>query len=119
MNFDLKNPCNTCPFRYDRHGFLMEQRAQEIANHDGTFACHKTIKASLHERHNPENEQHCAGFLIMREHMQKPNQTMRIAERLGLYDYQQLNMLAPIFKNREDFVAFHVTKHSQTQPDQA
>jgi hypothetical protein len=34
--------------------------------------------------------------LIYLEKRQQPHQMMRIAERLGLYDYRQLDMQAPV-----------------------
>lgn len=50
-----------------------------------------------------KNEQHCAGAMIILERLERPNQMMRICERLGLYDRRKLKMDAPVF---EDFDAF-------------
>lgn len=111
MNFNLKKPCADCPFRTDKphqKGWLGRERAQEIADAitqlDGTFTCHKTLQ-------QPQAlQQHCAGAMIMLEHLEQPNQMMRIAERLGLYDHTQLNMTAPTHSTVEDFVDFHTPK---------
>lgn len=110
MKFNLKKPCANCPFRTDRpeqKGWLGRGRAQGIANTTGTFSCHKTTEATLGDKHASDKEQQCAGFLIMREHMQEPNQMMRIAERLGMYNHTQLDMAAPVFDHSSKFIAFH------------
>lgn len=108
MNFDLINPCKDCPFRADKPSqqhWLGEARAEEICqaliNKQQTFQCHKTLDLPK------DKHQHCAGAMIMLEHMQKPNQMMRIAVRLGMYDHTKINMNASVFTNPEDFVEFH------------
>lgn len=65
---------------------------------NGSFHCHKTGE---HDDESgdfvpTENSSHCAGALIFLEHRKQPNQMMRIAERLGLYDHTKLNMKAPV-----------------------
>ena len=110
MNFNLRKPCGNCPFRTDRphqKGWLGKDRARGIAEQQGTFPCHKTTSATLGDRHNPSKEQQCAGMLIMLEHMGRPNQIMRIAERLGRYDRSQLDMAAPVFTDTASFVNWH------------
>ena len=108
MNFNLINPCKDCPFRTDKPNqqhWLGEARAEEICqsliNKQQTFQCHKTLDLPK------DKHQHCAGAMIMLEHIQKPNQMMRIAERLGMYDHTKVNMNAPVFTNPEDFIEFH------------
>ena len=92
MNFDLKKPCTHCPFRNDIHPFLTGERTHDIiegiTTQNGTFTCHETNKYDdeTGEPYETEASQHCAGALIMLEHMKKPSQMMRMAERLGLYD---------------------------------
>lgn len=97
MNYNgLSEPCKDCPFlnipRMKRTFPL--RRLAEFAQ--GPFPCHKTAVL-------PENNEdagytatakslHCAGALIFCEKRDRPNQMMRIAERLGLYDRQKLNM---------------------------
>jgi len=108
MNFNLTKPCSNCPFRNDKpeqEGWLGEDRAEEIANSitnmQQSFPCHKTTDSR-------KNEEHCAGALIMLEKMDRPNQMMRISERLGFYDRTKLRMNAPIFDDDSDFIDSHI-----------
>ena len=104
MEFNLKKPCKDCPFKTDTlEGWLGEERAEEISNdliyNQGTFACHKTLQAAKQE--------HCAGALILLEKLDRPNQMMRIAERLGYYDRSKLDMFANVFDDQDDFIERH------------
>lgn len=114
MNFNITTPCKNCPFRTDRpsqEGWLGEDRATEImeaiSDLQQSFPCHKTTEATLGERADPKNEQHCAGALIMLEKLERPNQMMRIAERLGFYNRHGLDMEAPVFDDPDDFISWH------------
>lgn len=85
MKFDLKIPCKDCPFikGSSTNITLSEDRLEEIKEgleNDQTFICHKTLDSP-----SPQ-QQHCAGALIYLEKQERPNQMMRIAERLGRYD---------------------------------
>lgn len=110
MKFDLKKPCKDCPFRNDIHPFLSRERAEEIASslERHTFPCHKTVDYSHDDDEGAgrvhSNSQHCAGAMIMLEKMEAPSQMMRIAERLGVYDYRKLDMNAPVFEDAEEFI---------------
>jgi hypothetical protein len=104
MNFNLKTPCKDCPFRSDREankGWLGKERAESIINsitkEDATFQCHKTLG---------NKAEHCAGATILLEKLEKPNQLMRIAERLGHYDLTKLDMNAPVMTAKE-FIKCH------------
>ena len=106
MKYNLKKPCSNCPFRTDKpeqEGWLGYERAEEIVDgltrQQGTFTCHKTS--------GKINEEHCAGALIMLEKMEKPNQMMRISERIGMYDRTKLYMGSPVFDDAEDFIDSH------------
>ncbi len=112
--FNLRRPCAHCPFRTDRPGFLRRESAATIIDmlvrKDGTFACHETTVSS--ERDDGEmvvtdKSEHCAGATIMLEHMERPNQMMRICERLRMYDRTKLDMKAPVFKHGRDFIRHH------------
>lgn len=109
MKFTLRKPCANCPFRSDIDGFLRPDRAAEIVHTitvgDGTFSCHKTNDIDDEgETIETQKTQHCAGALIFLEHDDNPNQMMRIAERLGIYDRHKLDMTAPVFKTAKDFI---------------
>ena len=119
MKYTMTDPCSNCPFRTDIEPFLRRERAREIADglvrYQQTFQCHKTIDYSDVDdegvgNDRTKNAQHCAGALIMLEHMDKPNQMMRICERLGLYDRRKLNMDAPVFKTSAAFVRAQVAR---------
>lgn len=93
MNFNLKKPCKECPFIKGSctNITLREGRLEEIVKDirsDMSFICHKTLD-------NKEKE-HCGGALIFLEKENNPNQMMRIAERIGLYDRHKLHIDADI-----------------------
>lgn len=96
MHYTLTSPCDQCPFlRKMAHGFTL-RRLTEFAS--GAFHCHQTGTQD-EETGNyvaTKDSLHCAGALIFLEKREKPNQMMRIAERLGLYDASKLNMDADV-----------------------
>lgn len=51
-----------------------------------------------------KKDQHCAGALIFLEAQERPNQMMRIAERIGCYDPSQLDINFPVVRSTEEFV---------------
>jgi hypothetical protein len=112
MRFDLKKPCHNCPFRTDVLPFLHTARVEElceaIITKDKTFQCHKTITRDDEGRaRSTDKDQHCAGALIMLEKMDRPNQMMRIAYRLGIYDKRKLHMRAPVYDQATDMIERH------------
>lgn len=127
MLMTLTAPCDNCPFRTDVQPYLQPARAREIAQMlttlQGTFSCHKTTRVADDDDDDDDGsthiptatEQHCAGALIMLEHMQQPNQLMRIYERIGGYDRTKLKMTAPVYRSTAAFV----TAHRQRQPQRA
>lgn len=90
MKFDLKKPCKDCPFLCgsSTNRTLPVSRMEEIKEgllNDQSFTCHKTLDLPTNK------QQHCAGAMIFLEKHQRPNQMMRIAERLRLYNHQELD----------------------------
>lgn len=96
--FDLKKPCNDCPFRKDE--MMIETLGKErmtgivtnVIKEDGFFSCHKTIDYSVDtDRLQPQN-QFCAGALIAIEKANATydNKNTRIAVGFGFYDPKQL-----------------------------
>jgi hypothetical protein len=77
------------------HGFTIT-RLNEFAS--GEFPCHKSAETDEEtgEYHATQESVHCAGALIFNEKRKRPHQMMRIAERLGMYDYTKLNMKAKV-----------------------
>lgn len=107
-------PCATCPFRTDRPAFLTRARAREIMaalKSDNHFDCHKTLDYSASddtddgEPSMTERTAICAGFAIVAEKSGRIPQMMRIAERLGAYDANKLNMDAPVHKTARAFIS--------------
>lgn len=114
MKYDMTKPCEHCPFRTDcLKGWLGEARAEEIAESitdlQQVFPCHKTTGEEDDEgNHVPHaDEQHCAGAMILLEKLNRPNQMMRICERLRIYDRSKLDMKAPVFDEVEEFIEHH------------
>jgi hypothetical protein len=102
-------PCPKCPFRTDVRPYLRRDRAQEIVDglvrQQGSFACHLTTHHDDEgDYQRTDQEQHCAGALIMLERMGKPNKMMRWMERLGAYDRRKLKMDAPVFATALAFI---------------
>jgi hypothetical protein len=103
MKYEMTKPCGNCPFSNDKIFPLRPERVREMIH--APFPCHKTVDYDSDEeegikRH--DNEQHCAGSLIMHEKMEQPHQMMRICERVGLYDRTKLDMDAPVFNDDEE-----------------
>jgi hypothetical protein len=103
VKFDLKRPCSNCPFlnRDDavrlRAGRIREIHDVVTASQGGSFPCHKTV--SDDERDDDEGDgwigpqpewQWCAGALIYALKQERPNQIMRIALRLRLFNADEL-----------------------------
>lgn len=97
MKYTMTTPCAECPFLVSMaHGFTIK-RLSEFAPNE--FACHKACDVDEEEGTfvaKSDDTPHCAGALIFNEKRNRPHQMMRIAERLGLYDYTKLNMKAEV-----------------------
>lgn len=91
MKYDRTKPCKTCPFRASTHFSFPEERLEEIVYSSGGFACHNTT-TTKNRSVDHRDAQACAGRLIVLERDEQPDQMMRIAERLGLYDRRKLDM---------------------------
>jgi len=108
MKFELTGPCSDCPFRTDRPFFLTASRAVEIGNslvEGAPFACHKTTDFKDDDSATVKaDSQHCAGALIVLERSGVYGQCQQIAESLGLYDKNKLEMDAPVFNKMAEFI---------------
>lgn len=96
MKYTMTTPCNACPFTEKmKKGFTLK-RLMEFTS--GEFPCHKTADLDEEEGefHAGKKSVHCAGALIFLEKRNAPNQMMRIAERLGMYDHKKLDMEAKV-----------------------
>lgn len=110
----MTKPCKRCPFRTDVKPYLTTPRVEgildTITHQQGTFTCHNTVKSDDYDDQNvTDEEQHCAGALILLEHIEKPNQMMRIMERFGGYDAAKLDMDSPVYKHPDEMLeAFEI-----------
>jgi hypothetical protein len=120
VNFDLRRPCPHCPFRTDVPPYLTGPRCQEIATslaNGAEFPCHKTTVEGDDDGDlvATKDSQMCAGALILMEKAGQPNQMVRVAERLGMYDSASLDMSAPVHGSYVDFI-YH---HGEPEEDEA
>jgi len=112
MKFDLRKPCDDCPFRRVGGVQLTRGRVREIArlvtsNPGATFACHKTTvdDDETGDRVETPESQHCAGALVFAHRQGRYPQLVRIAGRLGMYDPDALEGEAEIWGNTKEWLA--------------
>jgi hypothetical protein len=97
MDYDLKKPCDNCPFRRGTSMRLTNTRVREVVGgmikNGGEFPCHKTIEILEDDcgedagyRAKNGKSKHCAGALIFAEKNKASTQMMRICERIGMYN---------------------------------
>lgn len=108
MKFDIKKPCDDCPFRREGGIRLRRSRAEEIAegmlsSQGSTFACHKTVDHDG-DQFTKSEEKHCAGALIFAEKNGTATQMMRIVERLGMYDASKLVGHDDVFNDLDEML---------------
>lgn len=105
MRFDLTKPCKECPF-LKTSNYLRKERVkqiiEDISQNNKTFQCHKTLDSKI-------TDQHCSGALIILEKLNLAikNNTLMIAERLGIYNHKKLNFKAPVYNNFEEMINGH------------
>lgn len=112
MKYDLKKPCQNCPFLKGTPMRLLPERAKEVLDNmlsynGGYFACHKTTESDEEgDAQATTNSSHCAGALIFAEKQGNATQMMRIDERLGFYDHRVLmtdkNTVALVFDDYDE-----------------
>lgn len=117
MHFDLKKPCDDCPFLREGGIRLRRERVEDIAggmldSQGITFACHKTTVDSSDGEGDlvaTQKSRHCAGALIFAEKNNTATQMMRIMERLRGYDARALmadrGTVARVFDNLDEMLA--------------
>jgi len=92
MHYDLKKPCNNCPFLKKggiplKPGRIREISRMMLGGGQGDFACHKTTETDAEgETCVVSTSKHCAGALAYAEKHGTATQMMRIVERLDMYD---------------------------------
>lgn len=111
----MPRPCQNCPFSKKQPGFLGKARATEIAeglNHGESFSCHKTLDyKDGNGRAISGVTVMCAGAALLLENIDKPNQLMQLAQRLGIMMakvfYQSPEGKEEAFENFQDFIDHH------------
>ena len=93
-----KAPCAKCPFRSDVPIYLRRDRRSEIAGsllRGGQFSCHATVDYSEEDDEgssipNDNGSAFCAGAAKALMKIGAPNQQLRIMERLGMVDLDEM-----------------------------
>lgn len=108
MLYDLKTPCEDCPFRKDvrfHEGIYdaLKDYEEHIPKGNLIHTCHKTDKRAdgYQENYKKDKPQHCAGLLIMLEKMGIPNTLMEYKEALN-EKIEGLDMEAPVFNTLKE-----------------
>ena len=114
MLFNLKKPCNDCPFRRDSpQGWLGKERAKDISTTlvkgIGTFSCHKTTGATNGEDVPQEKQSQCFGALQMLRNSNKLESgfIFQMATRLLGADFSGVKKSKEIFRNKTQFIKHH------------
>lgn len=121
--FRLKKACSNCPFRADTPFYgLRPARVREIADslrHGDTFSCHKTLDYSTESTEetgapaHTAKTQFCAGALATMERAGAPNQAVRIAERLGIYDPTEFDAASiPVYESLDEWETALVARYA-------
>lgn len=93
--FDLKQPCNNCPFRRGVGEFfgMHPDRLIEITSQTA-FQCHKTIDYSNFDdpkKRAGDRPQQCAGLMALLRNAGNPNAIMRMGMAFGELDMETLD----------------------------
>lgn len=123
MKYDMRRPCDNCPFLREGGIRLTRGRVREIAGMmlaggPGDFPCHKTTVDAEDEdgacdRAVTPDSKHCAGALIFAEKNGTPTQMMRICERIGMYDATKLEGHDRVFDDMEEMLETAVNKKTK------
>jgi hypothetical protein len=105
----LKRPCDNCPFRNDRPGFLSRGRARSLIadmRFGKHFLCHKTLDYDVEEcpAQTTEATKICAGYVLLAENIRASIQIVRLAERFGFHDPAKKDRTSPVHRTAEDFI---------------
>lgn len=104
--YSLPGPCANCPFRSDRPFYLNPDRVDEIADAleaGQGFTCHKTVDYTEDGPEVNDRGRECGGAMATLEREGRPNQGMRIAERLGFYDPTRIDPDAPVYDSIDEW----------------
>jgi len=122
MKFEIKSPCEFCPFRSDVAPFL-DRRAGELARQLSDdrfwFACHMTTGVESGRRVRQADQSHCAGLMRVLWRERRQNIAMRLALFTGTITIADLERKRPpCFKSLDEFRRHHerkkIVRKSQT-----
>lgn len=107
--FDLKRPCNNCPFRKGQ-GSLFALGAERVAGIvDGpAFQCHKTVDYSEDAALPGDRPQQCAGLMAVLNRSNRLNTIMQVASRLGHLSLDALDPDGVAYASVEEATRAHV-----------
>ena len=117
MKYELKKPCEGCPFRKNAaKGWLGSYTAEEIIEHalrEIPFFCHIDVERqhgyeeSDWEEWAFENGQMCAGYLVMMRKMAKLPRDPEFAEAVRNIDAKQEILFPP-----QVFIDYHSSNNT-------
>ena len=109
MSMDMKQPCANCPFRIGNGELfrLREGRIEELERSAEAFQCHKTVDYSGEEPDRGSKPQECAGFMTLRHRAETWTQMMRISERLGAMNCDDLDPKGEVYEDWEAVYEAH------------
>jgi len=111
--FDLKRPCQDCPFRIGRGETfaLSPQRLHEIRQ-GVAFQCHRTVDYEHFddpEKRCGDRPQQCAGLMAVLMREGEPNAIMQCAQRLADIDFSGLDPRGEAYPSWAAVLAAHGT----------
>lgn len=129
MDYDMKKPCECCPFRRGTAMRLTKGRVAEVVGmmlnpNGGEFPCHLTIEhlegddgENTGFREKNGKGKHCCGALIFAEKNRTSTQMMRICERIGMYDAATLmsdqEVVATVFDSYGEAIKHLTSPHPE------
>lgn len=122
FRFNVSQPCSDCPFREDVPPFLHPAPARDIVEalvlQGLPFVCHETVDYDVEpDERVTADTKHCAGAVYMLLSMNCPNTSIQIAERLGIFNTQDVPPpRVPVFSSAAAFVAHHDQSQPVRQP---
>jgi Family of unknown function (DUF6283) len=109
LKFDIKRPCEHCPFRRDVPPYLHRARqiARQMEDDHYWFACHETTGMKHGKRVRRADQSHCAGLMAVLWREGNPNIAMRLALAFKMISREQLEAEQPVFDSLAEFARHH------------
>jgi len=112
--FDLKRPCNNCPFRkgVGETFKLSFWRLHEIKQ-GPAFQCHKTLDyENFHDprKRQGDHPQQCAGLMAVLLRDKATNSIMQVAERIGKIDFSGIDPYHEAYESWAEVIKAHTCR---------